>query len=143
MALAGRPTRLGNHLEEPGAFTRPGFSMGSRQGSFLIAVLDEVLLENLLESGVAVGKASGRLQTVQSFDQIVFDGGVELFLSRGALPGSKVALVAGLVFEIASTWHGAADKRPIPPAAISKGERLDRQNSEIFALAESWNRAGA
>lgn len=143
MALAGRQTRLGNHLEEPGAFTRPGFSMGSRQVSFQLAMLDEVLFEDRLERRVAGRKAARRLEVVEVGDEVAFDGGVQLFSAGGALSSPKVTLVAGLIFEVANAWHGAVDKRAIPEPAISKGEQPKRQNREIIRLAGPWNRTGA
>ena len=124
----------------PARSREPGFSMCSRQGSFRVAMLDEVLLEHLLQGIVAVRQPSRRFQAVEAGDQVALDGGVELFAPRGAPLGAKIALVSSLIFEVASAWHGAADKRPIPGAAISKGERRIPPNSEIFRLARRRNR---
>lgn len=95
--------------------------MGSRRGSFCVAMLDEIFLKHLLEGVVAVRQPTRRLQGVEAGDKVALHGGVELFAPRGAPLSPKVALVTRLIFEVASAWHGGADKRPIPRATISKG----------------------
>ena len=106
-------------------------------------MLDEIFLEHLLEGVVAVRQPTRRLEGVETGDEVALDGGVELFPPRGAPLSPKVALVTRLIFEVASTGHGAADKRPIPAPTISKGEPDRCGKREKFALKNRGNQPDA
>jgi hypothetical protein len=60
---------------------------------------------------------------VELGDEVFGDSGVEVAQSRRPCVGAAAALVLRLIFKVATSRHGAVDKRAIPCGAISKGER--------------------
>lgn len=115
LALAGLATRLANDLEEPGAVTRPGFSMGSRRGSFFIG-MGEVLAQHRRNRLVAIGEAAGGLELIKLIDQVVRNDALQLRKSSLSRLGASLALVDRVVVGIVRTRHDRPIRARFHPA---------------------------
>lgn len=85
------------------------------------------MTEELAQQGgqrrVAIGQPAGPFQFIEFGDEMARHRSVKRTQSVSARLGAPITLILRLVLKVASLGHSEADKRPIPPPTINKGER--------------------